>query len=143
MKFTTIATALFVAVASATELKYDTNFDYSTNLPLTSFACSDGANGLITKTGAQNAQQLKAKLKPNTYIVAGGIQGWNSPNCGQCWRARAPNGVTAQFVLIDKATPPYIVGGTEMFKLLSPSKTLQEGHVTVYVTELSRDACFK
>jgi hypothetical protein len=144
MKLATVmlSSVFLASQAVATDLRYDSNFDYVKNLPLTSFACSDGANGLITKTGAQTLGQLKSKLRPNTYVAAGGISGWNSPNCGQCWKGRAPNGASLQFVLIDKATPS-VVMGEEAFKILSPSKTLQEGHITIYVTQLPRASCYK
>ncbi|KAI9324777.1 Cerato-platanin-domain-containing protein [Zopfochytrium polystomum] len=52
---------------------YDNNYSKATNLPLASFACSDGANGLLTK-GYTNIASLKAyaSATPATPVTYGG-----------------------------------------------------------------------
>ncbi|KAF3912473.1 hypothetical protein ABW20_dc0104596 [Dactylellina cionopaga] len=134
---------VFVAAVAASTLKYDSHYSYSTNSALTSYACSDGANGLITKTHTQNAQQLKSKLKPNVYLVAGpSVGGWNSPNCGKCFNARNPkNNKSFKFIVVDVATPA-LVGGEDAFRAISPSGGLAEGSLNVYLSELKPSDCF-
>jgi hypothetical protein len=55
-------------------VSYDTGYDDKSR-SLTAVACSDGANGLITKYGWQTQGQIK------TPYIGGyqGIAGWNSP----------------------------------------------------------------
>jgi hypothetical protein len=52
MKTTTALTLLTATLASATTVSYDTGYDDGAR-SMTSVACSDGTNGLITKYGYQ------------------------------------------------------------------------------------------
>lgn len=52
MKFLSILTAATVASAATVSVSYDTVYDTASN-KLTTVACSDGSNGLITKYGYQ------------------------------------------------------------------------------------------
>ncbi|RVD84551.1 uncharacterized protein DFL_006296 [Arthrobotrys flagrans] len=131
---------LLVACVSASQLKYDENYSYARNLPLTSFACSDGANGLITKFHGtvQNLSQLRSKLKPGVQVAAHKfVTGWNSPSCGACFRARNPRtNLWFNFIAIDVASDGVetVVASPEAFSSVSPSGTTSEGVVEVYIT---------
>ncbi|EGX47351.1 hypothetical protein AOL_s00083g444 [Orbilia oligospora ATCC 24927] len=131
---------LLVACASASVLKYDPNYSYSRNLPLTSFACSDGSNGLITKFKGtvNNLSQLRSKLKPGVQVAAHKfVTSWNSPSCGACFRARNPKtNLSFNFIAIDVARDGVetVIASPEAFASVSPSGTTNEGVLPVYIT---------
>lgn len=134
---------LFVlaATVSATILKYDNNYKLGTNFPLTSYACSDGSNGLITKYGVSTVSQLQAKLKPNVYIAASpAIGGWNSANCGKCYAARNPKNNRRFFYIAVDVASPALVSGPDAFQLVD---NLNAGQTTVYVSEQPLSTCFR
>jgi len=69
------------SVASADKVRYNTYYD-NPQTSLNNVACSNGANGLITK-GFTTFDSLP------TFPDIGGvsaIKGWNSPLCGSCWK---------------------------------------------------------
>lgn len=144
MKASAYISLLFSSLATASTLKYESRYTLSNNQQLTSFACSDGPNGLITKTGATNVAQLRTKLRTGVYITAApSVAGWNSVNCGQCWQLRNPkNNKTISAIAVDHAAPD-LVGGEDAFRALSTSGTLKEGALTVYPAEKVHSACFK
>ena len=95
------ATALSVAgIASAATkgaVSYDTVYDNS-KLSTNTIACSDGKYGLGTK-GYKTIGALPS------YPYVGGapaIAGWNSKNCGTCWRVTY-QGRNITFTAIDHA----------------------------------------
>ena len=53
---------------------------YSASTPLTDCACSNGANGLITKFKYKDLSEMYP------YVAAYSKAGWNSPNCGKCMK---------------------------------------------------------
>lgn len=60
---------------------YSTQYD-NKNLPLTGVACSNGANGLLTK-----GYKTLGDLKNFPYVGAAQyIEGWNSTQCGSCYK---------------------------------------------------------
>ncbi|KAF3921605.1 hypothetical protein AA313_de0206414 [Arthrobotrys entomopaga] len=143
MQFTAILT-LLVASVSASQLKWDTNYNDATSLSLTVIACSDNKNGFIKKyPGTSTTQQLRTHLQPGVHFAAGDTTWAVDKNCGQCWLAKSTDGKrSTYFTLIDHSTPT-IVGGQEMFKALSPHGTTTEGVLTVYVYEQPRSKCWK
>ncbi|KAK6538577.1 hypothetical protein TWF694_010156 [Orbilia ellipsospora] len=141
VKLITFSTFL-AATVSATNLKWDSNYSYSKNLALTSFACSDGVNGLITKTGAKTVGELKAKLKPNVYIAATPfIASWNSPNCGKCYRARNPANNKSIYIVAGDVSKPDAVTGEEGFTAIAQTG-LGQGSFNVYLSEVPASNCF-
>jgi len=77
-----LASSFVVAAAGvATTVKYDTTYDSSAQSMLT-VACSDGDNGLYTK-GYLTFGALPSF--PNIGAAAA-ITGWNSPQCGKCFK---------------------------------------------------------
>nr|AEN99945.1 snodprot [Dactylellina cionopaga] len=132
-----------VAAVAATGLKYDNNYNLKSGASLTSFACSDGANGLITKYHISSVSELASKLKSNVYIAGSPtIAGWNSPSCGLCYEARNPtNNKSFLFVAVDVAHPD-IVSGADAFVVASPNG-LAAGTFGITVTAKPLNACFK
>ncbi|KAK6543137.1 hypothetical protein TWF694_007057 [Orbilia ellipsospora] len=144
MQLLAILTSLFVATATASQLKWDPHYDSSYSLPLDTVSCSDGQAGFLTKYQGQiqNTQQLRTKLNPNIYFAAADAL-WNSPNCGKCWKiVGTQTGVTAYFVVIDNAVPD-IVGGSDLFQQLAPDGNTGLGIIEVYVYEEPDSTCFK
>ncbi|KAF8464448.1 SnodProt1 [Kalaharituber pfeilii] len=76
-----LASLLPSALALAGTLAYDTIYDSPSTSTL-SLACSDGVNGLYTK-GYQSLGSIGNF--PNVG-AAPSITGWNSPNCGKCFK---------------------------------------------------------
>ncbi|KAF4981617.1 hypothetical protein FZEAL_2629 [Fusarium zealandicum] len=83
MKLSGLISAFTLATAaSATIVSYDTGYDNKAR-PMTSVACSDGPNGLITKYGWKTQGDAPAAAYVGgVYTIAS----WNSPNCGGCYR---------------------------------------------------------
>ncbi|KEZ40656.1 hypothetical protein SAPIO_CDS8583 [Scedosporium apiospermum] len=81
MKATFITSALTLAAsAAAASVGYDQGFDDASRSML-AVSCSDGSNGLASRFPTQG------NLPKFPYI--GGVPaigGWNSPNCGSCWK---------------------------------------------------------
>ncbi|KAF3909542.1 Cerato-platanin [Arthrobotrys entomopaga] len=133
---------LLAATVSASSLKWDIHYSFSQDLALTSFACSDGSNGLITTTGAQTVGELKTKLKPGVYIAATPqIVSWNSPNCGKCYRVRNPRTNKSILVVGIDVSRPAAVTGQEGFLAVSQSG-LGQGTLNVYFSEVPASNCF-
>ncbi|KAF3904865.1 hypothetical protein ABW20_dc0106553 [Dactylellina cionopaga] len=114
-----------IAAVAATSLKYDNNYNLKSGASLTSFACSDGANGLITKYQISTVSELANKL-----------------NCGLCYEARNPiNNKSFLFVAVDLAKPD-IVTGADGFVVASPNG-LAAGAFAISVSPKPLNACFK
>lgn len=78
MQFSSITSAAilgFASLASAITVSYDTGYDDGSRA-LTSLACSDGSNGLITKYNWQTQANVAGFPKIGGYM---GVAGWNSP----------------------------------------------------------------
>jgi len=69
-----------VSYASPLASSYATWQPYTANEPLTKLACSDGANGLITRWKYTDLSQMFP------YVTAISGLSWNSPQCGKCFK---------------------------------------------------------
>jgi len=78
---TIISLVAFFSAASDVTVHYETTLDNSKG-SLSTVACSDGANGLLTK-GFSNFGSLPSF--PNIG-AAQAVEGWNSKACGSCWK---------------------------------------------------------
>ncbi|KAI1258499.1 eliciting plant response-like protein [Xylariaceae sp. FL1019] len=93
------------AAASAVTVAYDQGYDDSTR-SMTAVACSDGANGLTTRFGWTTQGQIPRF----PYIgAASEVAGWNSPNCGTCYKLTY-EGRSIYFLAVDHAAAGYNVG---------------------------------
>jgi len=142
MKFASVITLLsaFVfAEAVSVTVTYDYNYA-NANGSLYGVACSDGANGLVTK-----GYTTFGSLPSFPYI--GGIPGatWNSPLCGTCWALAytAPNGtVTTVFMTAVDVSYTYNVSPATFNKLTnSDPAPWAAGRLTADATQVSETNC--
>lgn len=89
------AVALAETVIAQSRKAYVTYHMYSSRTPLTSVACSDGANGLMTKYKVSTL----ARWFPN--VGAASFAHWNSPECGSCYKLTHSNGKTIFITVVD------------------------------------------
>ncbi|TDL22980.1 immunomodulatory protein [Rickenella mellea] len=98
MKFSSVA---FFSVLFATTYGAQVTYDNTYDAPrgsLSTVACSNGANGLLTK-GFTTFGSL-----PKFPFIGGAqaVVSWNSPNCGSCWNLTY-QGTTISVLAIDHA----------------------------------------
>ncbi|KAL2204173.1 Cerato-platanin [Sarocladium strictum] len=124
-----------LALGSAVTLSYDTGYDQSAR-PLTSLACSDGQNGLITKHGWHTQGQI-----PRFPYIGGAqaIAGWNSKECGGCWKLEY-KGKSINILAVDHAASGFNVGKKAM-DALTGNKASQLGRVDVKATKVAAKNC--
>lgn len=140
MKFTGSLLAAVSLAASAfaagtnVSVSFDQVYDGANN-SLATVACSDGANGLLTRTNFTTFGQLP------TFPFIGGataIAGWNSTACGTCWTL-AFNGTTITVLAIDHADGFNI--GLNAMNNLTHGTAVQVGRVTAVATQVNGSAC--
>ena len=138
MKFVSVATAVLAfalpAFAQTESLSYDTTYD-NPSLPLTSVACSDGANGLITK-GYTTLGSLP------TFPNVGGVYtvtGWNSPACGTCYNVTY-GGKTLSVLAVDVGLDGFNLS-EEAMNTLTGGLAVELGRVEVTATQVPASIC--
>ncbi|KAG1736917.1 Cerato-platanin [Suillus paluster] len=138
MKFTSAVISLLaiaLPILAVTEsLSYDTTYD-NPDLALTSVACSDGTNGLITK-GYTTLGQLP------TYPNVGGVYtvtGWNSAACGTCYEVTY--GTTTIAVLAVDTASEGLNLSEEAMNTLTGNQAVFLGRVSVDVVATNASAC--
>ncbi|KAH6853071.1 hypothetical protein J4E91_000850 [Alternaria rosae] len=102
----------FASLASAITVSYDTGYDDGSRA-LTSLACSDGSNGLITKYNWQTQANVAGFPKIGGYM---GVAGWNSPQCGTCYGVTY-NGKTIYVLAVDHAAQGFNLAKAAMDEL--------------------------
>jgi hypothetical protein len=138
MKFTGVLAALSLgALAQSTtvSVSYDTTYDNASGA-LTSVACSDGANGLITKYGYSTFGQI-----PSFPRIGGSstIPSWNAATCGQCF-AITYKGKTINVLAMDTAPSGFNMAKAAMDKLTNNQAT-QLGRVTADIKKVGVSKC--
>ncbi|PHH89608.1 hypothetical protein CDD83_5673 [Cordyceps sp. RAO-2017] len=90
--------ATLASAVSAITVSYDQGYDKG-DRSLTSVACSDGPNGLITRKHWNFQRDI-----PRFPFIGGAydVAGWNSPNCGACWEIKY-NGNKIYMLSVDHA----------------------------------------
>ncbi|KAF8533512.1 Cerato-platanin [Trichophaea hybrida] len=104
-----LSTILTIVSAGApVEVRYDTVYDTST-LSTLSVACSDGVNGLYT-AGYKTLGAL-----PNFPNIGAAVQvaGWNSPQCGKCYKLYY-NGKIIYVTTVDHAGTGFVLSKQAM-----------------------------
>ncbi|KAK0387384.1 hypothetical protein NLU13_5696 [Sarocladium strictum] len=124
-----------MALGSAVTLSYDTGYDQAAR-PLTSLACSDGVNGLITKYGWHTQGQV-----PHFPHIGGAaaVAGWNSPSCGTCWNLQY-NGKSINILAVDHAASGFNIGQRAMDELTG-GKAVELGRIDVQASQVSIKNC--
>ena len=120
---------------------YVTYHPYTSNFPLTSVACSNGANGIMTKFGYTDL----SRLYPN--VGAASFATWNSPECGGCHKlTNVANGKSLYITVIDQCQPiPGYAGHFDLspvaFNQLGGAQGLHDGHFIVTYSKVSSRPC--
>ncbi|EON65870.1 hypothetical protein W97_05112 [Coniosporium apollinis CBS 100218] len=117
MRLYTILNILVLgAFATATSVSYDPGYDNAMR-SMSVVACSDGANGLITRYG----WNVQGDYGGFPYIGGSGtVTGWNSPNCGKCYTLTY-RGKTIHVLAVDHA-------GTGFNIAMAAMNDLTNGH---------------
>ncbi|KAJ3740468.1 Cerato-platanin [Lentinula detonsa] len=137
--FVTVVIAAFAGLATADTLQYDTAYD-DANASLSTVACSDGSNGLLTK-GYSTFGSLSSF--PNIGAF-GAIEGYNSANCGTCWQITySSNGAstTLNVLAIDHAGEGLINVSEEAMNTLTNGNAVAFGAVTVSAVQVDASGC--
>jgi len=93
--------AIALTIPFVDSTSYCTYHEYSAGDSLTTVACSDGSNGLITRTGYQSISPLFP------YVAAYSGATWNSPSCGDCIQLTdTKSGNTIHITVIDQCGSP-------------------------------------
>ena len=124
----------------ADSLAYDTHYDVRSG-SLTQVACSDGANGLITK-GFTTYGSLPSF--PNIGAV-GAVTGWNSTACGSCWEVTYTNSTgvkkSLNITAIDVSSPGNFNVAQAAMNTLTNNNAVQFGRVTVTSRQVPASGC--
>ncbi|KAI0697243.1 Cerato-platanin [Cytidiella melzeri] len=115
-------------------VSWDTIYDNSGD-SLNNVACSDGANGLITK-GYTTFGSLP------TFPRIGGapaVGAWNSAACGTCWQLTY-NGNSINVLAIDTGGEGFNLSEEAMDQLTS-GQARQLGRVTAGVAQVDNSVC--
>ncbi|KAJ7284920.1 immunomodulatory protein [Mycena rebaudengoi] len=145
MKFSTVFTAplLFLAFSAsstlAVTLAYDEHYDVASN-SLDIVACSDGPNGLETR-GFTTLGSL-----PHFPLIgaAVAVAGWNSPNCGTCWKLTYTNATgvakSINVLAVDHAGAGFNIALSAM-NTLTNNQAVKLGRVDVQSVQVASSVC--
>jgi len=137
MKLFSVAVLSFAAAAPAVladTVQYDPTYDNG-NQSLSTVACSDGANGLMTK-GFSTFSSLPSF--PNISATAA-VSGWNSTQCGSCWQL-SYNGKSANVTAVDHADTGFVVS-LETMNILTDGQGKFLGSIDAVVEQLDASQC--
>ncbi|KAH9857545.1 immunomodulatory protein [Lenzites betulinus] len=128
------ALALFVPSALGVTLSYDQAYDNGSS-SLATVACSDGANGMLTK-GFSTFGSL-----PHFPNIGGAaaVAGWNSAQCGTCWQLTY-NGKSITVLAIDHADAGFNIALGAMNTLTNGQAT-QLGRIDVTSKQVAASQC--
>lgn len=126
------------AAAASVSVSYDSKYDVGQS-SLTSVACSDGVNGLMSK-GYTTFGSL-----PKFPLIGGAptVSGWNSPNCGKCYQLHYKAGnvdETINVLAIDTAPGGFNIGLQAMNRL-TKGQAVNLGRVTATYTQVADRVC--
>lgn len=124
----------FSAFAQTESLSYDTTYD-DASLSLTSVACSNGVNGLMTK-GYTTLGSLPGFPKlGGAYTVTG----WNSAACGTCYNLTYGD-TTISVLAVDVALEGFNLS-EEAMNTLTGGLAVELGRVDVTSVEVDASVC--
>jgi len=117
---------------------YDTVYDNSAG-SLTTVACSDGKNGMITK-----GYKTFGDLPSFPHIgAADAVEGYNSASCGSCWRLSYKNDnstTSIYFTAIDHADHGFVISRMGL-QHLGGQQAVDAGKVDVTATRVAGSLC--
>ena len=137
MQFKALALTILAAAAApvlGVTLSYDETYDNSAG-SLSTVACSDGSNGLLTK-GFSTFGSL-----PHFPNVGGAqaVAGWNSASCGSCWKLTY-KGKSINVLAIDHAASGFNIAKAAM-NTLTNGQAEALGRIDVTATQVSASSC--
>ncbi|KJZ76905.1 Protein SnodProt1 [Hirsutella minnesotensis 3608] len=130
-----LSLASLASAVSAITVSFDPGYDNGERA-LTSVSCSDGPNGLITRKGWQKQRDIK------NFPYIGGAQavaGWNSPNCGTCWKLEY-KGKSINVLAIDHTDAGFNIAQDAM-NALTNGQAVQLGRVDATATQIDAKNC--
>jgi hypothetical protein len=131
---TVISLVASFSVVSAVSVGYDSVYDNSQN-SLSTVACSDGANGMLTK-GFTTFGSLPSF--PNIG-AAQAVAGWNSSACGSCWQlSYGKKSIT--ITAIDHSDNGYVVS-LEAMNFLTNGQAQNLGIINARATQVDKSNC--
>lgn len=114
---------------------HDSGYD-DPDRELTSLACSDGPNGLMTKY----KWKIQGDIAGFPYIGgADVISGWNSPLCGSCWKLEY-EGNRIHVMVVDHAGNGFNIADSALDEL-TDGKGIEQGRINVQATRVSVREC--
>ena len=131
---TIISLVALFSVASAVDVRYDTAYDNS-QTSLSTVACSDGANGLLTKKFTTFGSLPSF---PNIG-AAQAIGGWNSSACGSCWQISF-EGQSINVTAIDHAGDGFNLS-LEAMNTLTDGLAEELGVIDAQATQIDKSHC--
>ena len=131
---TIISLVALFSVASAVNVRFDTAYDNSQG-SLSTVACSDGANGLLTK-GFTTFGSLPSF--PNIG-AAQAVGGWNSTACGTCWQISF-GGKSINAIAVDHADDGFNLS-LEAMNTLTNGHAQELGVINAQVTQVDKSLC--
>jgi hypothetical protein len=125
--------ALF-SVASAVHVRYDDEYD-NPKISLDAGACSNGPNGLLTK----NYETFGSLPTFPNIAAAQAVEGWNSPECGSCWRIKF-EGKSVVVTVVDHAADGFNLSLEAMNKL-THGHAKEYGVIDAEATQIDESYC--
>ena len=131
---TVISLVASFSIVSAVRVGYDTVYDNPNN-SLSTVACSDGSNGMLTK-GYTTYSSLPSF--PNIG-AAQAVAGWNCPACGSCWQILY-EGESIYFTAIDHADNGFVLS-SEAMDTLTKGQAQNLGVIDANATQVAESSC--
>ncbi|KAI9069533.1 Cerato-platanin [Trametes sanguinea] len=134
--FTALVLAALVSSACAITVSYDETYDNPAG-DLHTVTCSNGPNGMLSK-GFTDFQSL-----PNFPNIGGAaaIAGFNSPNCGSCWKLTyAGTGKSINVLAIDHAGAGFNIA-LEAMNTLTNNQGVFLGRIDATATQVDDSEC--
>ncbi|KAF5372894.1 hypothetical protein D9758_001459 [Tetrapyrgos nigripes] len=134
-----VYTAPAPAQAFQTTLQYDPVFD-NPDIQLSNLACSDGQHGLITRYEWHTLRDIPS------YPHVGGsyLVGWNSPECGSCWKLTYTDGNgharSTHVSAVDRTSAGFTVGVQAMNEITG-GNAVGLGRVVVNAEQVATSKC--
>ncbi|RDX52934.1 eliciting plant response-like protein [Polyporus arcularius HHB13444] len=129
-----LAFAAIVSSAFAVTVSYDETYDVASG-SLTTVACSDGPNGLITK-GFSTFGSL-----PHFPNIGGAaaVAGWNSAQCGTCWQLTY-NGKSINVLAVDHTDAGFNIA-LEAMNTLTNNQAVFLGRIDATAKQVAKSQC--
>jgi hypothetical protein len=138
MKYSSILAGIsFATPALAVTVSYDRAYDNATR-SLTTVACSGGDNGFITRYGFHSFRDI-----PRFPRIGGAsvVAGWNSAQCGTCWKLTySGTGKSINVLVVDHAASGFNIA-QEALDELTNRQAVQLGRIDATAAQVPVTQC--